>query len=139
MGNAGVLLTKVEYLKENSTKNFAIVDAGMNDLLRPSLYQAYHQIVNVKQTPAEQEKVFDVVGPICESADVLGYGRSLCAQAGDLLAVLSAGAYAQSMASNYNSRGRIAELMVDQDQVHCIRQREPLEELTRGESMLPDS
>ena len=139
VGNAGILLTQVEYLKNNSSKNFAIVDAGMNDLLRPSLYQAYHRIVNVEQRASQEEQVYDVVGPICESADVLGYGRSLSVQAGDLLAIMSAGAYAQSMASNYNSRGRAAEVIVDQDQVHCVRQREPLEDLTRGEAILPDS
>ena len=137
VGNAGVLLTEVAYLKHNNKKSFAVVDAGMNDLLRPSLYQAFHDIVNVDSSQQGEEQVYDVVGPICESADVLGYDRKLTLAAGDLLAVKSAGAYSFSMASNYNSRPRPAEIMVDHDQVHIIKTRETLEDLTRGEALLP--
>ncbi|GAA6136270.1 diaminopimelate decarboxylase [Arenicella sp. 4NH20-0111] len=137
-GNSGVLLTKVEYLKHNESKNFAIVDAGMNDLLRPSLYQAFHRISAVEKNSTGEKMVFDVVGPVCESSDVLGYDRELDTQAGDLLAVMSAGAYSFSMAGNYNSRVRPAEVMVDDDKVHIIRQREEQEDLIRGESLLPE-
>lgn len=138
-GNSGVMLTKIEYLKHNDSRNFAIVDAGMNDLLRPSLYQAFHTIVPVlKNNEQDDELVFDVVGPVCESADVLGYDRALTAQADDLLAVLSAGAYGFSMANNYNSRLRPAEVMVDDDSVHIIRQREEYDDLLKGESLLPE-
>ncbi|MCL4133101.1 UNVERIFIED_CONTAM: hypothetical protein GTU68_043192 [Idotea baltica] len=136
-GNSGVLLTRVEYLKSNSTKNFAIVDAGMNDLLRPSLYQAYHQIDNVSQASAEPSQTYDVVGPICESADVLGYDRELSVAANDLLAVRSAGAYGFVMASNYNSKPRPAEIIVDGEQIHVARKRESFDDLTKGEVMLP--
>lgn len=138
-GNSGVLLTEVEYLKHNQSKSFAVVDAGMNDLLRPSLYQAYHDIVRVSQTSDAAEGVFDVVGPVCESSCVLGRDRSLQVAAGDLLAVRSAGAYSFVMAGNYNSRPRPPEVMVDGDQIHVIRQREDYEELTRGEALLPES
>lgn len=137
-GNSGVLITQVEFLKHNETKNFTIVDAGMNDLLRPSLYQAFHNILPVQQHSDAQESVFDVVGPVCESADVLGYERSLKVQAGDLLAVCSAGAYSFSMANTYNSRPRPPEVMVDGEQLHVIRRRETYEELTQGESILPE-
>jgi len=136
-GNSGVLLSKVEYLKHNSSKNFAVVDAGMNDMLRPSLYQAFHQIVNVSENSEQEELVYDVVGPVCESSDVLGYDRPLSVKADDLLAVMSAGAYGFAMASNYNSRRRPAEVMVDKNQFHVVRRRETLEELTTGESTLP--
>jgi diaminopimelate decarboxylase len=123
VGNAGVLLTEVLYLKPGEQKNFCIVDAAMNDLPRPALYDAYHQIVplNRRQEPAS---VFDVVGPVCESGDWLGRDRSLSVAAGDVLAVLSAGAYCMSMASNYNTRGRAAEVLVDGQQAHLVRERE---------------
>ena len=136
-GNSGVLLTEVEYLKHNETKNFAIVDAGMNDLMRPSLYQAFHDIVRVDKDTDAQESVFDVVGPVCESSDVLGYDRSLKVQAGDLLAVRSTGAYGFVMAGTYNSRPRPPEVMVDGEQMHIIRQRETYADLTDSEKLLP--
>jgi diaminopimelate decarboxylase len=137
--NAGVLLTRVEYLKHNGSKNFAIVDAGMNDLLRPSLYQAYHQIDPVTQQAADMQSLpsYDVVGPVCESSDVLGYDRHLQVAENDLLAVRSAGAYGYTMASNYNSRTRPAELMVDGSEVTIVKQRETFEDITRGETVLP--
>ena len=137
-GNSGVLLTRVEYLKSNASRNFAIVDAGMNDLLRPSLYQAFHQIDNVQQESTTPSKVYDVVGPICESADVLGYDRELSVTANDLLAVRSAGAYGFVMASNYNSKPRPAEIMVDGDKLHLARPRESFDELTNSEAILPE-
>lgn len=136
-GNSGVLLTKVEFLKHNVKKNFAIVDAGMNDLLRPSLYQAFHDIKTIKETPEVPSEIFDVVGPVCESADVLGYERTLKVQAGDLLAVCSAGAYGFVMAGNYNSRPKPPEIMVDGDQIHIVRRRQTQEELTQAEAILP--
>ena len=135
-GNSGVLLSRVEYLKQNSSKHFAIVDAGMNDLLRPSLYSAFHDIVNVNKNSSNPINTYDIVGPVCESADVLGYDRSLSVAAGDLLAVKSAGAYSFVMAGNYNSRRRPAEVMVDGGQSHLIRERESFDELTRGEHLL---
>ena len=136
-GNSGVMLTKVEFLKHNTSKNFAIVDAGMNDVLRPALYQAFHHIKPLKQYSDEQQRVFDVVGPVCESACVLGYDRSLAVKAGDLLAVLSAGAYSFVMANNYNSRNRPCEVMVDGSNVHVVRERETFEQLIAGETPLP--
>lgn len=136
-GNSGVLLTRVEYLKHNASKNFVIVDAGMNDLLRPSLYQAFHDIIPVQEHPSAPESLFDVVGPVCESADVLGYDRTLKAAAGDLLAVCSAGAYGYVMACNYNSRPRPPEIMVDGDELHIVRRRETHDELTQAEAVLP--
>ena len=136
-GNSGVLLTEVEYLKHNTTKNFAIVDAGMNDLMRPSLYQAYHDIVRVDKETDAASDVYDIVGPVCETSDVLGYDRDIAVQAGDLLAVRSAGAYGFVMAGTYNSRPRPPEVMVDGDQVHIIRQRETIEELIEPETLLP--
>lgn len=138
-GNSGILLSRVEYLKQNASKKFAIVDAGMNDLLRPSLYQAHHEIVNTERDHAKPEETYDVVGPVCESADVLAYDRKLSVQAGDLLAIRSAGAYSFVMANNYNSRCRPAEVMVDGDKSYLIRERESFEELTRGEHLLPDN
>jgi diaminopimelate decarboxylase len=128
VGNAGVLLTKVEYLKLGETKNFCIVDAAMNDLMRPALYDAYHEIVAVKPR-AGNSKVYEIVGPVCESGDFLGHDRELNLQEGDLLAIKSAGAYGMSMASNYNTRGRAAEIMVDGDKVHVIREREKITDL----------
>lgn len=136
--NAGVLLTRVEYLKPGETKNFAIVDAGMNDLIRPSLYQAWQRIERVDTRAARNSAVYDVVGPICESGDFLGQARELAIAEGDLLAVRSAGAYGFVMASNYNSRGRPAEVMVDGDSSHLVRRRETLESLWALESRLPE-
>ena len=136
-GNSGILLTTVEYLKHNESKSFALVDAGMNDLLRPALYQAYHEIVNIDEHADGEHGNYDVAGPVCESADVLGYDRELKVQSGDVLAVKSAGAYSFVMACNYNSRTRPAEIMVDSDQVHIIRRRETMEELVTGEALLP--
>ncbi|WP_028109485.1 diaminopimelate decarboxylase [Ferrimonas futtsuensis] len=136
MANAGILVTKVEYLKAGEDRDFAIVDAAMNDLLRPSLYGACQQIVPV--TPRQQElRVYDIVGPVCETGDFLGKERSLALAEGDLLAVRGAGAYGFTMASNYNSRPRVAEVMVDNEQLHLIREREPLELLWQGEHTLP--
>ena len=140
VGNAGVLLTKVEYLKSSAknsdAKNFAIVDAAMNDLMRPALYDAYHDIVAVKPRVGAAE-TYEIVGPVCESGDFLGHDRQLNLQEGDLLAIMSAGAYGMSMASNYNTRGRAAEIMVDGDHCHVIRQREKIEDLFALESVLP--
>ncbi len=136
VGNAGVLLTQVEYLKPGSSKNFAIVDAAMNDLMRPALYDAYHQIQPVVQHPELKSAVYEVVGPVCESGDFLGHDRELAIQQGDLLAIMSAGAYGMSMSSNYNTRPRAIELMVDGNQVHVIRQREQVSELFSLEKTL---
>lgn len=138
VGNAGVLLTKVEYLKQTETKNFAIVDAAMNDLMRPALYDAYHDIKAVK--PRTEDAVnYEIVGPVCESGDFLGHDRALALQEGDLLAIMSAGAYGMSMSSNYNTRPRAAEVMVDNDQCHLIRKREQIADLFAGENILPNS
>ncbi len=136
VGNAGLLLTQVEFLKEGEGKNFAIIDAAMNDLMRPALYEAWHDINPVVPrdgTPRD----YDVVGPVCETGDFLGQARPLCIQPGDLLAVMSAGAYGMAMASNYNTRPRAVEVMVDGDAVHVIRQRETVEQLYAGEAVLP--
>lgn len=136
VGNAGLLLTKIEYLKEGEGKNFAIIDAAMNDLMRPALYEAWHDINPV--TPRNgTPRDYDVVGPVCETGDFLGQARPLCVQPGDLLAVMSAGAYGMAMASNYNTRPRAVEIMVDGEQVHVIRQRETVEQLYAGEVILP--
>lgn len=135
--NAGVLLTKVEFLKHTEHKNFAIIDAAMNDLMRPALYQAWQDIVPVK--PREGEAVtYDLVGPICETGDFLGKDRTLVLEQNDLLAVRSAGAYGFVMSSNYNTRTRVAEVMVDGDQVHLVRQREELSSLWALENILPE-
>jgi diaminopimelate decarboxylase len=136
VGNAGVLLTKVEYLKPSEAKNFAIVDAAMNDLMRPALYDAYHEIQAVNPR-AGKASTYEIVGPVCESGDFLGHDRTLNLQEGDLLAIMSAGAYGMSMASNYNTRGRAVEIMVDDDNVHVIRQREKASDLFALESLLP--
>jgi len=137
VGNAGVLLTKVEYLKPTETKNFAIVDAAMNDLMRPALYDAYHDIQAVK--PRDEAAVnYEIVGPVCESGDFLGHDRELALQEGDLLAIMSAGAYGMSMSSNYNTRPRVAEVMVDGSQCHLIRKREQIVDLFANESILPN-
>ena len=134
-GNAGVLLTAVEYIKQGSDRNFAIVDAAMNDLVRPSLYSAWQNIVPVEQRDGAKQ-VYDVVGPVCETGDFLGKGRELAIRQGDLLAVRSSGAYGFTMSSNYNSRPRAAEVIVDGDQVHLIRERETLASLFQGEYLL---
>jgi len=137
VGNAGVLVSKVLYTKENEEKRFVIVDAGMNDLIRPSYYGSYHQILPVKEETRE-EIVADVVGPICESSDFLAKGRKIPnLRAGELIAVMSAGAYGFSMSTNYNSRPRIAEVLVRDDQMFVIRRREGYEDLIRGEE-IPD-
>ncbi|HVR48884.1 MAG TPA: diaminopimelate decarboxylase [Pseudorhodoferax sp.] len=137
VGNAGLCLTEVLYLKPGTQKNFCIVDAAMNDLPRPAMYQAFHQIVPLapRDTAAE---VYDVVGPVCESGDWLGRDRPLAVQPGDQLAVLSAGAYCMSMSSNYNTRGRAAEVLVDGAAAQLIRAREDVQAQMRGESLLPD-
>ncbi|SSW62158.1 diaminopimelate decarboxylase [Achromobacter agilis] len=136
VGNAGVLLTTVQYLKHSEARNFAIVDAAMNDLLRPALYEAFHGIRPVHPR-AGQETVYDVVGPVCESADWLARQRKLVIEQGDVLAVESAGAYSMAMASNYNARPRAAEVMVDGDKHYVVRRRETLDDLLKGESTLP--
>jgi diaminopimelate decarboxylase len=136
VGNAGVLLTEVQYLKHGAEKNFAVVDAAMNDLMRPALYQAYHGVRQVQQERACAAKTYDVVGPVCESGDWLARGRTLAVQEGDLLALMSAGAYGMTMASNYNTRPRAAEVMVDGDKVHLVRQRESAADLFALESII---
>ncbi len=135
VGNAGVLLTRVEYLKPGEDKNFAIVDAAMNDLMRPALYDAYHDIVplRLKNTPLQR---YDVVGPICETGDFIGFARDLSIVEGDYLAVISAGAYGMSMASNYNSRPRAAEVLVDKNEIHLVHDRESLTMLMAGERLV---
>lgn len=140
VGNAGVLLTKVEYLKHTEAKNFAIVDAAMNDLMRPALYDAYHDIKAV-QTRLKDDLTptltYEIVGPVCESGDFLGHDRNLALAEGDLLAIMSAGAYGMSMASNYNTRPRAAEVMVDDAICHLIRPREVITDLFALEKVLP--
>lgn len=135
--NAGILVTKVEYIKSNESRHFAIVDAGMNDMIRPALYQAYMNIIEVDRTLVREKQIYDVVGPICETSDFLGKERELAIAEGDYLAQRSAGAYGASMSSNYNSRSRTAEVMVDGDRVHLIRRRERLDELWALEQLLP--
>lgn len=138
VGNAGVLLTRVEVIKPGSEKNFAIVDAAMNDLMRPALYDAWHDILPLKQSQSSgNERMYEIVGPVCESGDFLGHGRQLSLHEGDLLAVMSAGAYGMAMSSNYNSRPRAAEVMIDKETVYLIRQREETEQLFALESTLP--
>ncbi len=137
VGNAGVLVTQVEYLKPTAHKNFAIVDAAMNDLVRPSLYSAWQEIIPVNQQSNAPEQVWDIVGPVCETGDFLGKDRALKLSQGDLLAIRSSGAYGFSMSSNYNSRPRVAEVMVDGDQVYLVRERESIAHLLAGEHLLP--
>jgi diaminopimelate decarboxylase len=137
IGNAGVLLTSVLYVKETAYKNFAIVDAAMNDLIRPVLYDAWQQILPVQQQSRALARNYDVVGPICETGDFLGLDRSLAIEPGDMLAVCSVGAYGFSMSSNYNARPRAAEILVDSDQIYEIRLREGIQDLYRGEQILP--
>ncbi len=138
VGNAGLLLTRTEYIKHSGAKHFAVVDAAMNDLMRPALYQAWHDIAPVHLRADIDSETYNVVGPVCESGDVLGAERTLKVVAGDLLAVHSAGAYGFSMSSNYNSRPRAVELMVDGSEVRVVRERERVEQLYAGESLLPD-
>jgi diaminopimelate decarboxylase len=137
-GNAGILLTEVLYLKHNEFKNFAIVDAAMNDLMRPSLYGAWQEIIPVVQRRNLRQQRYDVVGPVCETGDFLGKDRDLAIEQGDFLAVRSAGAYGFSMSSNYNSRPRAAEIIVDGNSATVVRERELLEQLYQYEMMLPE-
>lgn len=138
VGNAGVLLTRVLFLKLGAEKNFAVVDAAMNDLLRPALYEAWHDITPVTVDAPRPLRRYDVVGPVCESGDFLGHDRELGIDAGDLLAVISAGAYGAVMSSNYNTRPRAPEVMVDGDRFHVVRRRETIAELFASESILPE-
>jgi len=135
VGNAGVLLTKVEYLKHGEEKNFAIVDAAMNDLMRPALYDAYHEIIPV-QRENHAVRSYEIVGPICETGDFIGHARDLAIAPESLLAVRSAGAYGMSMSSNYNTRPRAAEVMVDDSNVHLVRERELVEQLYAAEKLV---
>jgi diaminopimelate decarboxylase len=136
VGNTGLLLTRVEYLKHGAAKNFVVTDAAMNDLLRPALYDAWHDVLPVirREGPAQR---YDIVGPVCESADFLARERTLAVAAGDLLAIMSAGAYGMTMSSNYNSRPRPAEVMVDGATPHLVRDRESIESLFASERLLP--
>ena len=136
VGNAGILLTRVEYLKPGEAKNFAIVDAAMNDLARPALYDAWHDIQPVSPRTGSP-RAWDIVGPVCESSDFLGRERPLDLQAGDVLAIMSAGAYGMTMSSNYNTRPRAAEVMIDGDTMHLIRRRETINDLYAHETLLP--
>ena len=134
-GNAGLLLTQVQYLKTNSDKNFAIVDAAMNDLMRPSLYESWHTVLPVVKRQTET-KTYDIVGPICESGDWLARQRTLSIETDDLLAIMSAGAYGMAMSSNYNTRGRAAEILIDDKKAYLIRKRERPEELYALETII---
>lgn len=134
--NSGILVTKVEYIKTNENRNFAIVDAGMNDMIRPALYEAYMNIVEIDRTLEREKAIYDVVGPICETSDFLGKQRELSIAAGDYLVQRSAGAYGASMSSNYNSRPRTAEVMVDGDKAYLVRRRETYENLWQLENLL---
>ncbi|MDD5383513.1 MAG: diaminopimelate decarboxylase [Gallionella sp.] len=135
VGNAGMLLTRVEYLKHGEEKNFAIVDAAMNDLMRPALYEAFHEILPVQRENVAAQS-YEIVGPICETGDFIGHARGLAIAPQSLLAVLSAGAYGMSMSSNYNTRPRVAEVMVDGGTVHLVRERETVSQLYAGEKMI---
>jgi diaminopimelate decarboxylase len=137
VGNAGVLVTRVEYLKPTANKNFAIVDAAMNDLVRPALYSAWQNIVPVSPHSDAETLSWDIVGPVCETGDFLGKDRALALKQGDLLVIRSSGAYGFSMSSNYNSRPRVAEIMVNGAQTHLVRQREAVSQLWAGEQLLP--
>ena len=134
-GNAGLLLTRVQYVKGGDERNFAIVDAAMNDLMRPALYAAWHDVLPVRQ--GDETGTYDLVGPVCESGDFLAKDRRLPAREGDLLAIMSAGVYGMGMASNYNTRPRPAEVMIDGDRVHLVRERETVDELFARERRLP--
>ena len=133
--NAGILLAKVQYLKSNESRNFAITDTGMNDMIRPALYEAYMNIIEIDRTLGREKAIYDVVGPVCETSDFLGKQRKLAIAEGDYIAQRSAGAYGASMSSNYNSRPRTAEVLVDGDKAHLIRRRENLSELWALESI----
>lgn len=135
--NAGILVTKVEYLKANEDRNFAIVDTGMNDMIRPALYEAYMQITEVDQSLSREKAAYDVVGPICETSDFLGKDRELAIEQGDLIAMRSAGAYGAAMSSTYNSRPQAVEIMVDGDQAYLIKARASFADLWRLEKLLP--
>lgn len=144
-GNAGILVTKIEYIKDapegsDSGKSFAIVDAAMNDLMRPALYSAWQKIIPLQEKPnaGVNDKLYDIVGPVCETGDFLGKDRHLAITSGEFLAVRSSGAYGFTMSSNYNTRERAAEIMVDGEQVHVVRQREKVKELFSNESVLPE-
>jgi diaminopimelate decarboxylase len=137
VGEAGVLLTRVLYLKHGQERNFAVVDAAINDLLRPALYDAWHEIVPVTPHGKHEARVYDVVGPVCESADFLGRERKLALTAGELLAVRSAGAYGSAMSSRYNTRALTPEVLVDKDRIHVVRRRETIDEMLVTESVLP--
>ena len=137
VANAGLLLTRVEYLKHTAHKDFAIIDAAMNDLIRPALYQAWMEVTPVVAR-AGQKRTYDLVGPICETGDFLAKGRELALEEGDLLAIRSAGAYGFVMSSNYNTRGRAAEVLVDGERAFEVRRRETVQELYAGESLLPE-
>jgi diaminopimelate decarboxylase len=136
--NAGVLVTQVEFLKPTEHKNFAIIDAGMNDNIRPSLYQAWQRVLPLSEAKSDSDTLWDLVGPVCETGDFLAKDRALSLREGDCLALMSSGAYGFTMSSNYNSRGRPVEIMVDGDQAHIIRARETVEDLVRGEALLPE-
>ena len=136
IAKAGILLTEVEYIKNSSEKNFMIINAAMNDLMRPALYGAFHEIINLTPTNSEK-KNYDIVGPVCETGDFLGKDRLLSAEEGNILAVLDVGAYGMSMSSNYNSRPKASEILVDDDKLHLIRNRETFADLINGEQLLP--
>tara|TARA_B100001559_G_scaffold316631_1_gene320461 strand:- start:308 stop:1558 length:1251 start_codon:yes stop_codon:yes gene_type:complete len=136
VGNAGILLTTVEFIKNSSEKNFVIVNAAMNDLMRPSLYSAFHKIVNLSQSKSHKKK-YDIVGPICETGDFLGKNRLLSVEENNLLAILDVGAYGMSMSSHYNSRPKISEIMVDNDKFYVIRNKDTFADLINGEKLLP--
>lgn len=137
--NAGVFLTRIEYLKDTQARNFAIVDGAMNDLIRPALYQSWQEVVSVRKADKSvPQRTYDIVGPVCESADFLGKERELAVRAGDLLAIRSAGAYGHVMSSNYNARPKPAEVMVDKDRFYVIRERETIEQMVAGEHLLPE-
>jgi diaminopimelate decarboxylase len=138
MADAGVIMTKVEYVKKDQVKNFAIIDAAMNDLMRPSLYGAFHKILNVSDT-TEKKLNFDIVGPICETGDFIGKDRMMSIEPNNILVILDTGAYAMSMSSNYNSRPRLYELMIDKDKIHVIREKESFDDLIKGERLLLES
>jgi diaminopimelate decarboxylase len=135
VANAGILVTTVEYIKQSADKNFAIVDAGMNDLIRPALYEAWHNIIPVKNNSTSSKMKYDVVGPVCETADIFGKNRELRIASDDLLAIQSAGAYGFTMSSNYNSRPRCAEVMVDRKEFKVVRERETFGDLMHGENI----
>jgi len=138
VGNAGIFVTKVEYLKQSNEKSFAIIDGAMNDLLRPSLYSAYHKAVVVEQNPNGISDTWDLVGPVCETGDFLAKSRTLTVAQGDYVALMSAGAYGFSMSSNYNTRPRVAEVMVSGEMHTLVRQRETIESLFENESTLEE-